>query len=342
MPAFLESMFSFGERDHPQDCNMTSFQSRKRISSEDRGIEVPQLGRSGRLMEQCYGLRSVEPSESQPDWPWSVRLCSIYHTLDVGSAQATWVVIKGNTLIEKLVRDSMTNAKSIWEEETLSFQHALHEALTVHKLIAGWSGNNWQLYVNFLEDKVQELTRPTLSVTMEEQPATTTTLVDQITDLPPTSSPTQMSFDPDCVDEMPATLKKTRSSFRSFARRLHSPTVKSSSRFTASRRYTIPVSHHRFSFNDLPRLHYIEEKANEAFDVLSNNEEILEELKADYLDVFEELQMVSAETREDLTYSNFVNAVNRVQRNLRTQQSRVKQLLRLLGDRKALVCTWLT
>ena len=77
---------------------------------------------------------------------------------------------------------------------------------------------------------------------------------------------------------------------------------------------------------------------NEALDVLSNNCEVLEDLKADYYSVISHLSTEGQLGTIEPSYRHFVQSVDDTQKHLRPQQQRLMRLERLLKDRKALVC----
>lgn len=317
MSSFMECVFSFGFREYSQDCSLTIFYSNNRLSEPQRGLQVSQLGRSGRTMEHCYSLRSVERSNGQLDWPWAVRQCSTYHSLDLESAQATWIVIKANRLIEKLVADATAPPQYRSKLKSGSVNEAIAAALCIHELIVGWSGDNWHWYINFLESALQDITRPALAATME--PETPADVVHQD------------------VLEKPTTLMRITTSLHSFSPRRHSTRRLGRARLAQKNRQAISVSGHRFSFKDLPRVHYIEEKANETLSILQNNDEVLEGLKADYELVIAALQMAADADDHNPAMAHFVKMVTDIQKRMRVQQSRVCKLLRLLADRKSLL-----
>lgn len=332
MPAFMENMFSFGFREHGLDCNETSFHANHHLNTDDGGVRVPVLGRSGQQLQHCYGLRSVERSSGQVNWPWSVRQCSIYHSLDLQSAQATWIVVKANRLIEKYARDAMKSSSYRDGLEPDNVARAILASFAIHELVASWSGSNWQSYITFIENRLQGITRPALSVTTED--VITAGTGQQATHSTSTVSPAQTTIEECDLDEKPTPLKKTQSSFKSFSRRV---TSFATSRTPSSKEPVadaLTVLRQRFSFNDLPRLHFLEEKANEALDVLCNNVEVLEALKEDY-------GLIKDTVLDTAAYDQFTKAVYEVQRKFKTQQARLRQLLRLLADRKALVSTLL-
>lgn len=339
MPEFMESVFSFGYREHGEDCALTSFQSHNFLTDSQSGLQVPELGRSLQTMQHCYGLRSVERSGSQPDWPWSIRLCSLYHSFDFESTQSVWIVIKANRLIEKLVRDEMMTKQRRSHSDETSLSESISKALQIHEMVAQWCGSDWQFYVKFLEGQLQDITRPALSVTMEPDEIGPYGF-DHFTDEPETILTSQMSTGGSSLRREPTALRKMCTSLRTYPAKLPVLKEKFGSRSDTIRRPKMTVSRHQFSFKDLPRVHYIEEKANEAVDVLENNEEILQALKEEYSSVLPVPQSSTEWPEMELALDRFEKRISNIQINLRQQRVRLEKLLRLLRDRKTLVSEW--
>ncbi|KAK5695171.1 hypothetical protein LTR97_008677 [Elasticomyces elasticus] len=333
MSSFMECVFSFGFREHSQDCTLAAFSSNNRWSDPQRGLQVADLGRSGRIMEHCYSLKSVERSNGQLDWPWAVRQCSIYHALDLETAQATWIVIKANRLIEKLIADAIAPPQYRTKLASRSVGPAVAAALVVHELVAAWSSENWHWYINFLESALQDITRPALAATME--PERHVRAVRQFPEMPFVMSPAHSTFE-NPVLEKQVSWKKAASTLRTLIpRRLATRHAQRAKALDDDGR-TVTVSGHRFTFKDLPRIHYIEERANETLSILQNNDEVLEGLKADYEAILTLLGKDDSDVL-DVGMTQFLNAVNASQKKMRLQQARVRKLLRLLADRKSLL-----
>lgn len=335
MPAFMESIFSFGFREHGLDCNETSFNANHQLERTAGEVQVIELGRSGCQLQHCYGLRSVERSNDQPDWPWSTRQSSIYHSLDLDSAQATWIVVKANRLIEKYTRDALGDSRSQIERPPGDVGRAIAASLPVHELVASWSGSNWQGYITFIESRLQSITRPALSVTTED--ISSPEPDHQRPEFHCTASPTQMLDGIDELDEKLTPLRRTTSSFKTFYRRASSFISRRDRRPEQEKGREIRVLRHKFTFDDLPRLHFLEEKANEALDVLCNNAEVVTALKADYVALMGNEGLCSHSDELEVAYSRFISTIDGVQRNYKKQQARLKQLLRLIANRKVLV-----
>lgn len=166
MPEFLDCMLPFGLRECSLDCYSTSFQASNCDDQSTYGLQIDALGRSGRQMEHCYGLRSVERSPSQADWPWSIRPCSIYHSLDFETGSSSWIIVKANRLIQKLVHDAYGSQSHRTPPSEYAPARSVVEAMEIHRLIATWCVNTWPQYVGFLESSLQEVTRPTLNATL--------------------------------------------------------------------------------------------------------------------------------------------------------------------------------
>lgn len=170
MPEFIKNILMFGFREYAQAGVVTTLQTQNRITHLGHSLKIPELGRSGRSTELCYGLRSVERFPVQTHWPWSVRLCSLYSFFDVRSGQSTYIVLKADKVIEKLIRDSL-ETKHIPSSNELSFiQSGFIATLQVHELVAGWTQENWWGYIDFLESRLQEYTRPALSMSTDYEP----------------------------------------------------------------------------------------------------------------------------------------------------------------------------
>ena len=167
MPAFLDFLFSFGKQEHAQDFYSSGFQQEDWLVDIDKGLHIPELGRSGREIRLCYSLRAVEPSKSHLDWPWSVRQTALYHSFDFESGQTTWIILKGDQLMKKRIQ-SATTSKCTRDFQTNDQSFAA--TFAIHLLLCSWSGEHWRWYINFLEEALQAMTRHTLLVTVDRAP----------------------------------------------------------------------------------------------------------------------------------------------------------------------------
>jgi len=60
MPAYLDFVFAFGAQSDPRDLRFSGFQEQTMLKTPQPGIEIPELGRSGRQFQLCYNLKGVK------------------------------------------------------------------------------------------------------------------------------------------------------------------------------------------------------------------------------------------------------------------------------------------
>ncbi|KAL8909098.1 MAG: hypothetical protein Q9207_000432 [Kuettlingeria erythrocarpa] len=163
MPEFVDLILPLGERIMAQDFFSNGFYQHTRLSDDARGLVVPERAWSGRDFQICYSLKSVERSEVQTDWPWSVRHCATHHAFDIENVRSTWIVVKGNPILKERIT-SATSARAPPEFSSYdNIENAFAAALSTHMIIVDWSAENWRWYINFLEDKFREITEGAIS-----------------------------------------------------------------------------------------------------------------------------------------------------------------------------------
>lgn len=327
MPAFLDFLFPFGRQQHAQDFHYASFRHEDRLTEREHCLHIPELGWSGRELRVCYNLTSVEPLKNS-QWPWSLRQAAIYHSFDVGTGRANWIIVKGNQLMKKRI---MSATKRSDPYELTSFgttDRAYASTLATHLLICDWAGEHWRWYINFLEDSLQKSTRQTLSISAD-QPGNSVPDINLTRMLSPTPLLSRATFST-------AYSEKTMAG-HPMSSTAPNPTLPSEAPYIPSEP-RISGSPPEFSFGDLQQVQFIEEKANEAFLVLSANSSVLRMLQQHYLSMMDSgtsLNALKEDCQEDV--HRFGKRLAILVTDLSMEQTRLKTLLRLLGDRKDLV-----
>lgn len=352
MPSFLDFVFSFGVQRHANDFHFSGFRHDTRLSGPERGIAIPTLGRSGRILQLCYSLRSVESSPNQEKWPWSIRGTATHHAFDFETGRTTWLIVKGEggaSMKNRIMTETGPgNGNTRHKFDTRD--QAFSSSMSTHLLLCNWSAENWRWYINYMEEQVQVITRKTLSVTVskpaqESIPPLLYTRT-QTGLLSPTKTPTNKSITgPRQQQNLP--------SARMAAGRPMQPSpgspVSPSKPGPPPRLSTWPqTTNHdpqrpnsEFSFDDLQRIEYIEEHANSALLVITLNCSILQALVEHYNTI-----MTSTSCPHDLKskcaidFNRFVSRISHTIAEMQMQKARMETLLRLLADRKALVCIY--
>ena len=338
MPTFLDFLFPFGKQLYTQDFQFSGFRSEDRLSSDDRGLELPRLGRSGRDIRMCYNLKSVEPSKSQKEWPWSIRQMAAYHSFDIETGKAFWVIIKGDQLIKRRI-ESTTNARraqALKLPEFDSLAASFSSTLQAHLLIFDWCHEHWRWYINFLEQELQRLTRETLLVDLGQS----SNGIERTPSQGQRATSSRVYCSPLSVSEKAtwrsgSEIKEPTSYPRP---QYQAPPVPRPASSFAESRESLNADEN-FSFSDLQQVQSLEEKANEIILVLDSNANTLSKVKQYYRETFTfdefPITLKSACARD---FTKFEKAVGNIIGDLQMQESRTKMLLRLLTNRKSLVC----
>jgi hypothetical protein len=160
MIEFLDFIFPFGNQEYARDFFYSGFQEDTRLSSPHIGLAVPELGRSGREIRLCYNLKSVEASTTTPNWPWSIRQTSVYHSFDIETGKAFWIMVKGNdsikTRIQKAVETGFKRPPYLKSFESTS--EAFASTLATYLVLCDWCIENWRLYLNYIDQRMQDTT----------------------------------------------------------------------------------------------------------------------------------------------------------------------------------------
>lgn len=152
MPSFLDMMFTFRARERPH--TMTRFSFETSLGKAQPKLNLPSVSISGCRIQHCFNLIGVEKSEKTGD-PWLIRQTGAYHSFDVVTHRSTWIVLKGNKLVRERLQNSTAGHRKRCPEYAQTVQGCFLANLRTHLLIFQWSAENWELYVNHLEEKLR-------------------------------------------------------------------------------------------------------------------------------------------------------------------------------------------
>ena len=154
MPNFLEFVFPFGEQLYDYDFQFSAFRSDIRLGKDSTRGEYIDVLRSGKDFQMCYNLKTIE-SKKADQWQWSARQAAIFHSFDVVTGQANWIIIKAKgNLRERLaeaLRAAILAKQDIYEEMSTKFANSL----MCHLVVVDWCAENWRWYVKYLEEQLE-------------------------------------------------------------------------------------------------------------------------------------------------------------------------------------------
>ncbi|MCJ1261432.1 hypothetical protein MMC22_001296 [Lobaria immixta] len=338
-----------------QDFYFSGFRQRVQLAERWRN-NAPNARLVSKKFQLCYNLKSVEPSDTDK---WSIRHCAVHHSFDVMEIRASWIIVKGDSLMKRRIESATSNQGPLGTSDFDSMDQAFNASLETHLIFCGWSAENWRWYINYLEDSFQHMTQRTFSA-----PVHVTVL--------PTAETDRFTLGPR-ID----TGRTNGSKFSMFSRtesqlvekRPLKPALKH--RVSASRTYTNPDTgksqplppdedndeeddepesslkptddkveekSRGFSFGKLRKVHKITEKANEAVLVLKQNINILAQLQNFYRSALNHKDFPKdlAGSCKDAN-GDFATRIEGLENDMQIQILRLETLLRLLKDRKTLV-----
>ena len=374
MPAFLDFLFSFGLQEYPQDFDFSGFRQHTTLSDFDRGLMIPEVGRSGRGYQFCYSLKAVEQSRSQMEWPWSIRQTAIHHSFDVNHGRANWIIIKGDQLMKNRIRLAIKDTGLNGTSDSHCVARAFVSTLVIHMVIGDWSCESWRWYINFLQEKFQGTTRRTAtSMVVEEPPSPALeTMLEpgtqcdcfrrQTSPSMPKSQKTRMRASPwsriskktyattafsrtrkkMTIDEQEQPSRSTSTPSKT-STSVSTPGPQASPTSPSGISDHVESSHSEYSFDDWQKAQFIEEKANDVLLVLKTNMQVLADLRQYYQETAycedwpRELKLKCS---NDI--SRFEKRIAGIEKKHQMQQQRVELLLRSMANRKSLVHSWVT
>ena len=361
MPAFLDFLFPFGLQEYPQDFDFSGFRQQTTLSDFDRGLRIPEVGRSGRGYQLCYSLKAVEQSKSQTEWPWSIRQTAIHHSFDVHHGRANWIMVKGDQLMKNRIRLAIKDTDLTGASDLHCVDRAFVSTLVIHMVVCDWSCESWRWYINFLQEKFffmmirrvtcfldvsscaasDEMFRPGTRCRCSRR---------QTSPSMPKPRKTRMRASP-----WSRIAKKTYAT-TAFSRRRKNVTIDeqeqpiktstSSSPLSPQASPTSPggIQDHvesspsEYSFDDWQKAQFIEEKANDVLLVLKTNMQVLADLRQYYHETAScEDWPRELKLRCSSDISRFEKCIADVEKKHQMQQQRVELLLRSMADRKSLV-----
>lgn len=342
LPAFLDFLLPFGEQQYPHDSCFHDFRHDSRLNTLSRGIEIPELGRSGHDLRFCYSLKSVERSDAQR-WPWSVRQASIYHSFDLQSGATNWAIIKGDDLLQE--RMSKLSNSSTYQKlgPSSSACDLLAATFQAHLLLCDWAAESWRWYLNYLEERFQQDTRASYSILLDDLPATEfQSRRSTFQALPGHEGHTPVPSHGGTPRASVITpLQQPLSSGPQSGRpNVGNPTNGPQNPPGANPRAPRPQPKVTdfFKFEDLRTLQFIEEKTIEALLVLESNASIITRMREYYESVTQSSDWpIALKQGCKQDFARFQSELIRAERDMTLHQQRAKTLLRILENRKSMV-----
>ncbi|KAK3365513.1 hypothetical protein B0T24DRAFT_636007 [Lasiosphaeria ovina] len=196
MPAYIDfvSVFAVKRADEEDisDIRFSSFREHVSLSDEMRGLNLPQLGLSGRGYQLSYNLKSVANTakeyparwtvvrNNREQWSWSIRQAVFHHQFDIEHGTTLWILTTARnyiqTRVEQLTGQTHNHAKSIDDETDFleprpqdrdfsTTEASFRASLAVHLVLAQYASEDWRGYLRWLEVMIEKMTGSALTMT---------------------------------------------------------------------------------------------------------------------------------------------------------------------------------
>ncbi|KAM6509940.1 hypothetical protein FALCPG4_017576 [Fusarium falciforme] len=350
-PSFLDFVSSFGLTDEPLDYHMTGFNCHDTLDLPDeRLLDIPKLGRSGRELGVQYLLRSLEQGTGFDDAPtWNIRQMAVYHTFDLVTGTAFWINIKANGLMEDRIKEATTELPALGSRAVDSLSGSFAATLAVHKIHLEWCDEDWRGCINDIEGKIRNLLTKAQSARIDCQPKG----MNRALTLASTFHASKVSTDdfPEkrLAPAPPSRKRRILNLFRqrnSYGVAADKPGTLSTHTLTRLWRQARTEDRDQidrlvlldtFSFDKVQQLHYFGELLESFRLVMDLNDQALRDIAENYQELWDRESFpkeIKETCKED--FASFIRRIQRIRKDLQVRATQVKSLMAWLHEGKTL------
>ena len=162
MPTYLEFVLVFGAQSEFRGLRFSGFREQTMIASPPRGLQIPELGRSGRQFQLCYNLISVAlKSENRTNFAlseWTMRQAAIHHQFDVEEGTTLWIITKGHKDLLERFKELTGKGGRPEDKSFATVEECFRSSLGAHLMYCHWATENWRWYIQWLETVIESHT----------------------------------------------------------------------------------------------------------------------------------------------------------------------------------------
>ncbi|RYP71312.1 hypothetical protein DL771_004889 [Monosporascus sp. 5C6A] len=191
---FLNFITFFGSKTGATDMSFGGFRAESSLKTPGL-LRSDRLGRSGRRIQLCYTLGTVEeeaPRSSKPavpgsetyrkaEKPWVRPQASIHHQFDPEMGTMLWIITAPVTRPRKFDPPTARSKSKIWTEEFKVYMNKQHRdgrfltpqscfgmSLDIHLKLVAWSVGDFSYCMQDLDDNLRQLTDKYIQVQPKE------------------------------------------------------------------------------------------------------------------------------------------------------------------------------
>jgi len=153
-PLFLDLVFTFRFRERPLAHAL--FRHENYLEEGLPSLRLPQLGRSGIQIQHAFNLLAVERTSLSTELnQWPLRHASLYHSLDLETGRAVYVVLKGGMEIAKRIKEATETNRHLRGDTPRTREQSFLASLQIHLLMLDWAVESWNDYIDDIDTLVR-------------------------------------------------------------------------------------------------------------------------------------------------------------------------------------------
>jgi hypothetical protein len=271
MVSFLEHVFTFCSRDDPH--KEATFRSEDYLDMPSKNVDPDLLTKMEPRIQHCFNLVGVEYDPESSSEQFKYRQTAAYYSLNLVSGKAFSLILKANPVVRNSIEEYTEDSQEARRME--STQDAFAMIMNTQLLIFEWMVQNWDLFINHLEDKLSRTSTVTHYSPVSEMtadPALLHTILRRGT-----------TFDNPPREETLRQRVKTRS-FKRWGPEQPKPPQQQTAQqnLGAIEMKDLPTKGHdmsnHFTFDKLQSLYRQDKGISDGLSVLSQNKEVLQDM----------------------------------------------------------------
>jgi len=154
MPSFLDLVFTFKARQRP--LTHAVFRHENYLDENAPSLRLPNLGRSGIQIQHAFNLLTVERTDLTDERnQWPLRHASLYHSLDLETGRAVYILLKGNSELAKRIKEATNKNRHMRADTPRTPEQSFVASLQVHLIMLEWAVEYWSDYIDSMDEALR-------------------------------------------------------------------------------------------------------------------------------------------------------------------------------------------
>ncbi|KAK4213567.1 hypothetical protein QBC37DRAFT_422882 [Rhypophila decipiens] len=172
-PSFLDLVFTFRQR---VGTGSLYGQEDTLLEAQNKRLEIRSLGRSGSILQHWFSLQTVEGPESNDEKPWLIRQAAVYHSFDIVTGRAVYIIAADDETLSERVRGMLLFRTSLFTGSQAdgpvptTIATSFGATLSTHLEHFRWCEESWRDYAQHAFQYVTEIDPKPVPTTSDRGP----------------------------------------------------------------------------------------------------------------------------------------------------------------------------